>query len=91
MRTDDNCNNILQCEIDLSLVDMKIQKNMILLETLKKNKSKDTSKVETVKLINALKDKLFNLNKTMDRLIKQNAYLSTLNTMYDENKNDKAF
>jgi len=91
MRTDDNCNNILQCEIDLSLVDMKIQKNMILLETLKKNKSKDTSKVETVKLINVLKDKLFNLNKTMDRLIKQNAYLSTLNTMYDENKNDKAF
>lgn len=90
MRTDDNCNNILQCEIDLSLVDMEIQKNMILLDTLKKNKSKDTSKVETVKLINVLKDKLFNLNKTMDRLIKQNAYVNaTLNMMYDENKNDK--
>ncbi len=90
MRTDNDCNNILQCEIDLSLVDLEIQKNMILLDTLKKNKSKDTSKVETVKLINVLKEKLFNLNKTMDRLIKQNVYYeATLNMLYDENKNDK--
>ncbi len=91
MRTDNDCNNILQCEIDLSLVDMEIQKNMILLKTLKDNKSETTSKKDTIKLINVLKDKLFQLNKTMDRLIKQNAYLATLNTMYDENKNDKAF
>lgn len=91
MRTDDNCNNILQCEIDLSLVDLEIQKNMILLDTLKNNKSETTSKRDTVKLINMLKGKLFELNKSMDRLIAQKYYGNvTLNTMYDENKNDTA-
>ena len=92
MRTDDNCNNILQCEIDLSLVDMEIQKSRILLKTLKNNKSETTSKKDTVKLINMLKGKLFELNKSMDRLIAKKYYGNvTLNTMYDENKNDKVF
>ena len=91
MKNSDNCNNILQCEIDVSLVDMEIQKNMILLNTLKNNRSANVSKKETVKLINVLKDKLFQLNKTMDRLIKQNGYFNaTLNIMYHENENDKA-
>mgnify|MGYP003442989539 CR=1 FL=1 len=90
MRTDDNCNNILQCEIDLSLVDMEIQKNMILLKTLKDNKSETTSKRDTVKLINMLKGKLFELNKVIERMSKQNGYYeATLNMLYDENKNDK--
>lgn len=90
MRTDDNCNNILQCEIDLSLVNMEIQKNMILLKTLKDNKSETTSKRDTVKLINMLKGKLFELNKVIKRMSKQNGYYeATLNMLYDENKNDK--
>ena len=90
MRTDDNCNNILQCEIDLSLVDLEIQKNMILLDTLKNNKSETTSKRDTVKLINMLKGKLFELNKVIERMSKQNGYYeATLNMLYDENKNDK--
>lgn len=90
MRTDDNCNNILQCEIDLSLVDMEIQKNMILLKTLKDNKSETTNKKDTVKLINMLKGKLFELNKVIERMSKQNGYYeATLNMLYDENKNDK--
>lgn len=90
MRTEDNCNNILQCEIDLSLVDMEIQKNMILLQTLKDNKSETTSKRDTIKLINVLKGKVFELNKSIERMIKQNSYYeATLNMMYNENKNDK--
>ncbi len=90
MRTDDNCNNILQCEIDLSLVDLEIQKNMILLDTLKNNKSETTSKKDSVKLINMLKGKVFELNKTIERMVKQNGYYeATLNMMYNENKNDK--
>jgi hypothetical protein len=90
MKTDDNCNNILQCEINLSLVDMEIQKNMILLKTLRDNKSETTSKRDTVKLVNMLKGKLFELNKSIERMVKQNGYYeATLNMLYDENKNDK--